>query len=125
IKVFGLAATRRRYSVLLEEGLYLTEWSEAQVFNVRPWYRRTLRKHWQGVLRRVRKPVNALRIRARRQIRTLKERRASRRSAGGSVNLYFDDPLWNETPVFELVKQYLDILEGVVDRAERQFKSEP
>src|SRR5262249_20840391 len=95
-----LTAARRRFSLSLEGGVYLTEWLDAELFNVRPWYRRTLREHWQEVLRRVRKPVSALRVRLRRQVRTFKERLAARRSFGGSVNLWFDDPPWHESPAF-------------------------
>lgn len=122
-----LTATRRRYSLLLEDGIILMEGHDAEMFIVRPWNRRSFREHWEGVLRRVRKPLTACRIRLHRQIRATKERwtRWTRRDVGGSVNLFFDDPAWNETPAFDLVAQYLDILEGVVSRAEKRFEGEP
>lgn len=123
--------TRRIYlsSTLTATG---TVFAEARVKRAGPWYRRPPRILWMDTGDAIMRPIRRWRRQGaaaiRRRIDPLRRRvetwRARRRAQPPSVREYYfsdADPEGLDRPAVDLVREYLDRLEAIVDEAEAQF----
>lgn len=95
------------------------------VVRSRPWYKRGVKILWEDLTRKLVTPLRRWQHRRREAKRIAAIRRQYEQQAEPSVtdHLYFETPdaRWKAKPALEVIGEYLDLLETVVDRFEARF----
>jgi hypothetical protein len=119
-----LKSARKEASVSIPHNALVIGWLVVQPKRAQPWYQRPPRILWEDSLRGLRRPIDRLQLRVMLRVEAWKSRRAAGIPVVSEV-LYFDDPGSDKVPALDLVRRYLDVLEGVVARVEARFSVTP
>ena len=117
----GSLPIRNSISVSVAVSVVVTASVEARVIRGQPWYRRNPKVWWEDVREMVMRPIR--RYRGRRKLAALEA--ARRRPPVGEVveSSQFDHPGLQDRPAVDVVREYLDGLEAVVNEAEARFRN--
>jgi hypothetical protein len=110
---------RPRTTVSLEGGMLVFGWNVIEVPPQGPWYRWSWRDLRRAPFRRLRRLRDRGRLHWRLKVESWRARRRGGQTT--SQDFYFDDPAWKDQPCRDLVSQYLDRLEAIVNEAESRF----
>lgn len=97
--------------------------AELRVIRGKPWYRWSLKEIWEDLRAELIRPFCKLRRRrkiARKHVQS--DLDSSRHVTKAQGFYYFDAPAYETRPALELLGEYLDKLETIVDDAEWQFE---
>jgi len=96
---------------------------EARVIRGKPWYRRSPTILWQDFHAAMERPIRKWL----RHHKIARQRAQDQEQPSGQAteSFYFDDPEWRHRPALELLREYLDRLEEIVNAAEAQFVRPP
>lgn len=101
---------------------------EVRVIRGKPWYRRSTKIIWEDLRASVLQPLH--KWRRRRALAQRRRARAKRKLAQAHADestseaidgFYFDEPEWKDRPALELLREYVDKLEAIVEDAEARF----
>jgi len=91
---------------------------DAVIIRGQPWYRRSPKILWADAIAPIRAWARDIR-------QEIAARRPPVSQRGPAIRdehtYYFDDPAWNSQPAREIVRQYLDLMEQVINRAENDL----
>jgi hypothetical protein len=121
----GPLGVRRVIAVAMSAPMILSESFVVRVIRGKPWYKRSPRTLWEDFSRTAMQPLRRYleRRRERRRIDAIRRRAEQTTETTTSDNLYFatDDPAWTDRPALDIVRDYLGMLEKVVDEFEAHF----
>lgn len=115
----GPVPIRKTITVTITEAIAVSSSFSARVIRGKPWYRRRPGILVQDLLRPIREAWSELKVRQRRRRRRRALEDASQSEA--QEYLHFDDSDWKERPALDVLNEYLEKLEPVVDEAEEKF----
>jgi hypothetical protein len=111
---------KRDVRVFLHAEVFASASINIKVIRDRPWYRTAPSLLWQDFWRPFKLHIHNWNDR-----RTLRRRQREAERAKSRAEIrqvfYFDSPSWDQLPALELVRQYLDKLERLVNEAEQTF----
>lgn len=115
----GSAGVHKGISLNITEHAGISEFFEIKVTRGRPWYRRSPKILWEDLRAAIKRPI-------RRWIWTWKNRRQHKKSqketqVEASEGFYFDDPMWKDRKVCDLLQEYVNKLDWIVSEAEIKF----
>lgn len=121
----GPLGVRRVVSVAMSVPMILSESFDVRVIRGKPWYKRNPRTPWEDFSRDAIRPLRRYleQRRERRRIAAIRRRAEQTTDTTTTDNLYFatDDPAWTDRPALDIVRDYLDMLEAVVEEFEAHF----